>query len=84
MYGGKRLPVLRYAQFFEDQAQGAEPGEAELKEVGADKKSEEKEVFVDKKGIVAAIHAQCHAEHDKKSGQGVNPVIDYHDVSPCA
>jgi hypothetical protein len=81
---GKRLPALWHTQFFQDQTQGTELGEAELKEIGADKKSKEEKVLMDKKGIVAAIHAQCHAEHDKKSGNGVNPVIDYHDVSPCA
>jgi len=35
-----------------------------------------------KKRVVAAVYAQGHAEHDEQSCKGMNPVIDYHNISP--
>jgi hypothetical protein len=55
---------------------------SELKEVGSDKEGEEKKIFMDKERIGSAICAQGYTEHDKKAGNGVNPVINNHDVPP--
>lgn len=72
------LSIFWYTQNFQDHGQGAEFGETILKKVQANKCCKEKPVFVDEKGIVATVNTKCHTEKNKESGNGVNPVCNYH------
>lgn len=76
------LSILWYTQNFQDHGQRAKFGKTILKKVYADKCSKEKPVFVDEKGVVATVNTKCHAEKNKKSGNGVNPVCNYHFFLP--
>ncbi|MBU0961439.1 MAG: hypothetical protein KKH60_07900 [Proteobacteria bacterium] len=56
--------------------------EAELEKIQTHEGSQKKPVFMDEKGIAAAVYPQGHAEQDEKSGNGMDPVCYDHKYCP--
>jgi hypothetical protein len=76
------FPGLWYSQLFQNNPQRTKFGEPELKEVQTNKKGKKKPVLVHKERITAAVKAQSQADNNKGACNTVNPISNYHDISP--
>jgi len=76
--GHSGLSVFRNAKFFQDKAQRTESRKTELEEITPDKQGEKEKIFMNKQWVMATVNAQGKTENNKKTGNGVNPIINDH------